>query len=135
MFPSLHDTLRVITWHKRLRPDASLSCVCGAFVAGGGPMKELTLLARSGNPSISVPRPFTRTGSPARGTELVGAIQFAGTVMSFAADVEIYGESEPADYLYKLLSGAVRTYKVLLDGRRQVGAFYLSGDIFGLGTG
>jgi len=29
----------------------------------------------------------------------------------------------------------VRTYKVLNDGRRQIGAFYLAGDIFGLEVG
>jgi CRP/FNR family transcriptional regulator, nitrogen fixation regulation protein len=55
--------------------------------------------------------------------------------MTIGADAEIYGEGEPADYLYKVLSGAVRTYKVLIDGRRQVGSFYLAGDIFGLETG
>jgi CRP-like cAMP-binding protein len=31
-----------------------------------------------------------------------------------------------------VISGAVRTYKILRDGRRQVGGFYLPGDIFGL---
>ena len=98
-------------------------------------MKELTLLARSGNPSVSVPRPLTRNGSPTRDLELVGTIQCIGSAMSFAADAEIYGESEPADYLYKVISGAVRTSKVLVDGRRQVGGFYLPGDIFGLETG
>ena len=55
--------------------------------------------------------------------------------MSFAANAEIYGENEPADYLYKVVSGTVRTYKVLVDGRRQIGAFHLPGDIFGLETG
>jgi CRP-like cAMP-binding protein len=55
--------------------------------------------------------------------------------MSFARNVEIYGEGEPADYLYKVVDGAVRTYKVLADGRRQVGGFYLAGDVFGLETG
>ena len=55
--------------------------------------------------------------------------------MSFARNAEIYGESEPADYLYKVVSGTVRTYKVLNDGRRQIGAFYFPGDIFGLETG
>ena len=48
---------------------------------------------------------------------------------------EIYGENEPADYLYKVISGTVRTYKVLNDGRRQIGAFYLPGDMFGLENG
>ena len=55
--------------------------------------------------------------------------------MSFARNAEIYGESEPADYVYKVISGAVRTYKVLSDGRRQIGAFYLPGDMFGLEMG
>src|SRR6516165_2430270 len=50
-------------------------------------------------------------------------------------NAEIYGENEPADYLYKVVSGTVRTYKVLVDGRRQIGAFHLPGDIFGLETG
>ena len=61
-------------------------------------------------------------------------IELMGACMSFAANSEIYGENEPADYLYKVISGTVRTYKVLVDGRRQIGAFYLPGDIFGLET-
>jgi CRP/FNR family nitrogen fixation transcriptional regulator len=63
-----------------------------------------------------------------------GTIELMGACMSFAANSEIYGENEPADYLYKVVSGTVRTYKVLIDGRRQIGAFYLPGDIFGLET-
>jgi CRP-like cAMP-binding protein len=55
--------------------------------------------------------------------------------MPFARNAEIYGENEPADYLYKVISGSVRTYKVLSDGRRQIGAFYLPGDVFGFETG
>ena len=64
-----------------------------------------------------------------------GTIELVGACMPFAANSEIYGENEPADYLYKIVSGTVRTYKVLVDGRRQIGAFYLPGDIFGLETG
>ncbi|MET4719677.1 CRP/FNR family nitrogen fixation transcriptional regulator [Bradyrhizobium japonicum] len=44
---------------------------------------------------------------------------------------EVYGENEPAEYVYQVLNGAVRRYKLLSDGRRQIGAFHLSGDIFG----
>ena len=55
-----------------------------------------------------------------------------GACMSFPRNAEIYGENEPADYLYKIVSGTVRTYKVLVDGRRQIGAFYMAGDFFGL---
>ena len=60
------------------------------------------------------------------------SIEMMGAVMPFGRNAEIYGENEPAEYLYKVVSGAVRTYKVLNDGRRQIGAFYLPGDIFGL---
>lgn len=65
---------------------------------------------------------------------LEGNIDFMGAPMSFARNAEIYGEGEPADYLYKVVIGTVRTYKVLSDGRRQIGAFYLPGDVFGLET-
>jgi CRP-like cAMP-binding protein len=58
-----------------------------------------------------------------------------GAPMPFARNAEIYGENEPAEYIYKVISGTVRTYKVLSDGRRQIGAFYLPGDIFGLEIG
>jgi CRP-like cAMP-binding protein len=58
-----------------------------------------------------------------------------GAQMSFPRNAEIYGEGEAADYIYRVVSGAVRTYKVLADGRRQVGGFYLPGDMFGLEPG
>ncbi|MGY8684943.1 helix-turn-helix domain-containing protein [Bradyrhizobium sp. UFLA05-153] len=48
---------------------------------------------------------------------------------------EIYGEKEPAAYVYQVTKGAVRTYKLLSDGRRQIGAFHLVSDIFGLENG
>ena len=66
---------------------------------------------------------------------LDGNIELMSAPMSFARNAEIYGEGEPADYIYKVASGTVRTYKVLADGRRQIGAFYLPGDFFGLETG
>ena len=63
------------------------------------------------------------------------SIELMGAPMPFARNAEIYGENEPAEYLYKVISGTVRTYKVLNDGRRQIGAFYLPGDMFGLEVG
>jgi CRP/FNR family nitrogen fixation transcriptional regulator len=58
-----------------------------------------------------------------------------GAAMSFLRDAEIYRESTPASYLYKVITGTVRTFKALSNGRRQVRAFYLPGDIFGVETG
>jgi CRP/FNR family nitrogen fixation transcriptional regulator len=54
---------------------------------------------------------------------------------SYKKGNEIFGEKEPADYVYQVVSGAVRSYKLLSDGRRQIGAFHLAGDIFGLEIG
>jgi CRP/FNR family nitrogen fixation transcriptional regulator len=79
--------------------------------------------------------PFKRPAAPLANHDLSGPIEIMGAPMSFPRNGEIYGESEPADYLYKILSGTVRTYKVLTDGRRQIGGFYVPGDIFGLETG
>lgn len=64
--------------------------------------------------------------------DLGGPIEMMGAVMPFTRGSEIYGQDEPADYLYKAVTGTVRTYKILTDGRRQIGSFYLPGDIFGL---
>lgn len=55
-----------------------------------------------------------------------------GATMSHPRNSEIFGENDPADYLYMVVGGAVRTYKILSDGRRQIGGFYMAGDIFGL---
>ena len=54
---------------------------------------------------------------------------------SYKKGTEIFGEKEPADYVYQVVSGAVRSYKLLSDGRRQIGAFHLTSDIFGLEIG
>jgi CRP/FNR family nitrogen fixation transcriptional regulator len=50
---------------------------------------------------------------------------------TYKKGTEIYGEKEPADYVYQVKTGAARSYKLLSDGRRQIGAFHLVGDIFG----
>src|SRR6202012_420467 len=54
---------------------------------------------------------------------------------NYRKGIEIYGENEPADYVYQVTAGAVRSYKLLSDGRRQIGAFHLLGDVFGLENG
>jgi len=51
---------------------------------------------------------------------------------AYRKGAKIFGEAEPADYIYQVVVGAVRSHKLLSDGRRQIGAFHLPGDIFGL---
>jgi CRP/FNR family transcriptional regulator, nitrogen fixation regulation protein len=72
---------------------------------------------------------------PAPGRGSFGTMEAMGTPMKFGPNEEIFGEGEPAEYVYKVTKGAVRTYKILCDGRRQIGGFYLPGDIFGLEVG
>lgn len=55
-----------------------------------------------------------------------------GLARSFAKDEEIYAEGDPATRYYKLVSGVVRTCKILADGRRQIEAFHVAGEIFGI---
>jgi CRP/FNR family nitrogen fixation transcriptional regulator len=70
-----------------------------------------------------------------RGSEansLDESLQLMGATMSYPRNTEIFGENEPADYVYRVVSGSVRTYNILSDGRRQIGGFYMPGDIFGI---
>jgi CRP/FNR family transcriptional regulator, nitrogen fixation regulation protein len=55
--------------------------------------------------------------------------------LKYQQNAKVFGEAEPAEYVYQLRAGAVRTYKLLSDGRRQIGTFHLSGDMFGLESG
>src|SRR4029079_2229290 len=67
-----------------------------------------------------------------RAAESAGQI---GLAMSFARNAEIYAEGEVAGYVYKVVSGVVRISKLLPDGRRQISAFHLPGDMFGFEIG
>jgi CRP/FNR family nitrogen fixation transcriptional regulator len=66
---------------------------------------------------------------------IAGHAALVGSEFGYKKDEEIYGEDEPAEYVYQVISGAVRSYKLLSDGRRQIGAFHLPGDVFGLESG
>jgi CRP/FNR family transcriptional regulator, nitrogen fixation regulation protein len=66
---------------------------------------------------------------------IAGHAGLVGSEFGYKKDEEIYGEDEPAEYVYQVISGAVRSYKLLSDGRRQIGAFHLPGDVFGLESG
>src|SRR5215470_11582452 len=61
--------------------------------------------------------------------------EIALSEFKYRRGAEIFGEAEPAEYVYQVVDGAVRSYKLLSDGRRQIGAFHLVGDIFGLENG
>lgn len=88
-----------------------------------------TALATAGLPPVfaaslasrAIPLPATETRACLRRT--------------VAAEGEIFAEGDRAGTFYKVVTGVVRTYKLLSDGRRQIDAFHLPGDIFGLEAG
>ena len=62
-------------------------------------------------------------------------IEMIGTEVAFATGAQIYGEEEPSIYFYKIMIGLARCYRMTLDGRRQIVAFYVPGDLFGFEAG
>ena len=92
------------------------------------------LMQKSGD--IATTKPILPIPAGAPGVNaLTDAFAVMGAAMRFEHNSEIFGEGEPAEYFYKVVKGAVRTYKLLNDGRRQISAFHLPGDIFGLEAG
>ncbi len=52
-------------------------------------------------------------------------------VSFFPAGAEIYAQGEKCGSLYRVEFGSVRVYRLLADGRRQISAFHLAGEMFG----
>lgn len=64
-----------------------------------------------------------------------GAAVALGTTRRLGKDEELFAEGDRASFFYRVVFGAVRTYKLLEDGRRQIDAFHLPGDILGVESG
>ena len=79
----------------------------------------------------SLAHPMSARVSMPAAALFAGCPELLGVDFSYWRDEEIYGEGEPAKSVYKVVSGAVRTYKLLSDGRRQIGALHFPGDLFG----
>jgi CRP/FNR family nitrogen fixation transcriptional regulator len=57
------------------------------------------------------------------------------TEFNYSRGTQLFWEGKAAGLIYQIKQGAVRTDRLLADGRRQIGMFYLPGDIFGVETG
>lgn len=75
---------------------------------------------------IALPSHLVQSTFPA----VSGPVQ-AQPISFFPAGSEIYAQGERAQALYQVEFGAVRIYRLLADGRRQISAFHLAGEIFG----
>lgn len=75
-------------------------------------------------------------GFPVAGARDVDRLRaFSGATRALGKGEELFAEGDPSDFFYKVVSGTIRTYKLLNDGRRQIDEFHLQGDIFGLEPG
>ncbi|WP_395020829.1 helix-turn-helix domain-containing protein [Dongia sp.] len=78
------------------------------------------------------PWPVLEGGRSEAADPIAAVLQGIGKVVKFNRNAQVFNEGDPARHVYKVISGAVRTCRVLMDGRRQIADFYLPGDFFGL---
>lgn len=65
----------------------------------------------------------------------IAAQRKIGVVLNLARGKTIFSDGEDSEYSYKVVEGAVRLSKVMLDGRRQIAEFALPGEMFGFEYG
>lgn len=70
--------------------------------------------------------------TPASADDALAALDAIGTAVSLSRDETLFREGDAARYCFKVLTGAVRSCKLLADGRRHIGDFLLPGDFVAL---
>jgi CRP/FNR family nitrogen fixation transcriptional regulator len=83
--------------------------------------------------TLAYPLSDPRTARPA--SALADAFERHGVRMTYGRNEEIYAQDDEVELLYRVVTGVVRTSRLTVDGRRQVGDFYYPGDLFGLEPG
>ena len=88
--------------------------------------------------ALSTPREAPTSGRANQGPmpgDSMAALDHVGAVITLQRDETLFLAGDKADCYFKVLKGAVRSSKVLDDGRRHIGDFYLTGDFIGLDVG
>jgi CRP-like cAMP-binding protein len=67
--------------------------------------------------------------------EALTPVEALGVNQLVLRDRMLFEEGEEAAYAYKILSGVVRTYKIMPDGRRYVTDFLMAGDLVAFDSG
>lgn len=76
--------------------------------------------------AIAAPEP------PAEEESDLGMLDTLGSVVRLKRDAALFYEGDAASSYYKVVSGAVRSCKLLQDGRRHITDFFLPGDFIGV---
>ena len=80
----------------------------------------------------SIPAPAMTRKRAARKSTAIDPLARFGTVVTLEPGQTLFSEGDEAIYYYKVVSGAIRSYSLMPDGRRQIADFFVSGDFFGL---
>jgi hypothetical protein len=72
-----------------------------------------------------------QTLDSASSLQLPFGARLAGSPRKVRKGENVFEESEKAEFYYRVVSGVVRTYMILKDGRRIIDDFHLPGDILG----
>ena len=96
-------------------------------------MQTLTIVKaeRPASPAGDVAFGISRGAVPSPTEEF----DLIGTEVAFACKRQIYIEGESSTYLYRVVGGVARSYRMTAEGRRQIIAFHVPGDLFGFEVG
>jgi CRP/FNR family nitrogen fixation transcriptional regulator len=72
------------------------------------------------------------TARQAAAPDALDLLEQFGATVAVQREHEIHGQGDDAAYCWRILSGCVRTVKLMEDGRRQVGRFLFAGDLLGM---
>lgn len=59
------------------------------------------------------------------------SLRAAGVVLHLVQGQEVFVQGQANDQIYRLVSGVVRLCRLFKNGRRQIEAFHIAGDVFG----
>lgn len=62
----------------------------------------------------------------------VAGLDRVGTIITITREQPLFFANDPAECYFKVVKGAVRSCRLLADGRRHIGDFFLPGDFIGL---
>jgi CRP/FNR family nitrogen fixation transcriptional regulator len=71
------------------------------------------------------------TAEPITLADYLGRIQAYGARLHFSRNEPIFSQDDPADQVYRIISGTVRLCRYMPDGRRYIVDFLLPGDLMG----
>lgn len=89
-------------------------------------------IVRAEDPILApIADPRTLHGVPHTARDALGALRDAGATLVLERDQELHEQGSFARYCYQIVSGCLRTVKLMEDGRRQIGDFLMAGDLLG----